>query len=552
MQREFSIAKNWTERVGTCNLIILFSACFTISLIGMDPRLNPYDEGIILVGADRILAGELPYRDFWTMYGPAQFYVVAALFKIFGEYAILERVYDIAIRCVTIILCFSLIGQFASRSITLISTIAILIMLASIGTYAFPVFPAVAMAAASAKVLLRRADEPATLLGAFIAGVFTSAAALFRHDLGFYTFVACFVCLIANYCLKTADDPRKSVRQLVRTLAALTIGAVSLVGPTLAALFYNVPVTDLYQNLIAIPSTVYPKVRALPFPIPWSIKSGTAAGGIEFARELSIYIPPLTLLGVVATLLVPLRNAFRNTEHRRRCAPVLSAIVFFSALVVLFYIKGLVRVSALHMIQSTIFSMVLLGVMTRLVRSHSMSGGLILGAVALLATVPLSGFTYQLINQIHKNILPDGLVHLCKTPPLSRLYCVSVEQDMLSMANFVRADSSPSERIYVGAGRHDKLFANDVTLYFVAGRLPVTKWHDLHPGVQTTFEIQTQMISEFEKKAPKTIILDRAYDEVSEPNESANTSGISVLDSYIEANYFVLYSRNMFSVLRRK
>jgi hypothetical protein len=32
----------------------------------------------------RILHGDVPYRDFWTMYAPGHFYLVALLFKLFG------------------------------------------------------------------------------------------------------------------------------------------------------------------------------------------------------------------------------------------------------------------------------------------------------------------------------------------------------------------------------------------------------------------------------------------------------------------------------------
>lgn len=43
------------------------------------------DEGIVLRGADRILHGEVPYRDFFMFYTPGSVYLVAALFKIFGN-----------------------------------------------------------------------------------------------------------------------------------------------------------------------------------------------------------------------------------------------------------------------------------------------------------------------------------------------------------------------------------------------------------------------------------------------------------------------------------
>jgi hypothetical protein len=43
------------------------------------------DEGIVLAGAERILRGELPYRDFFSFYTPGSFYLVALLFRVFGD-----------------------------------------------------------------------------------------------------------------------------------------------------------------------------------------------------------------------------------------------------------------------------------------------------------------------------------------------------------------------------------------------------------------------------------------------------------------------------------
>src|SRR5215475_11824484 len=43
-----------------------------------------YDDGIRLDGAVQVLEGRIPYRDFYAIYGPAQFYWLALLLKIFG------------------------------------------------------------------------------------------------------------------------------------------------------------------------------------------------------------------------------------------------------------------------------------------------------------------------------------------------------------------------------------------------------------------------------------------------------------------------------------
>jgi hypothetical protein len=52
-----------------------------------------------------------------------------------------------------------------------------------------------------------------------------------------------------------------------------------------------------------------------------------------------------------------------------------------------------------------------------------------------------------------------------------------------------------NEVIFSGLTRHDKIFSNDIMIYFVAKRGPVTKWHQFDPGLQTTATIQTEIVS---------------------------------------------------------
>jgi len=73
-------------------IMILLFACTWIYLClfrrytGLDP-----DEGIILQGAQRILRGEVLYRDFFSFYTPGSYYFLAALFRIFGSSLLAAR-----------------------------------------------------------------------------------------------------------------------------------------------------------------------------------------------------------------------------------------------------------------------------------------------------------------------------------------------------------------------------------------------------------------------------------------------------------------------------
>ena len=49
------------------------------------------DEGIVLRGAERILRGEVPYRDFFSFYTPGSFYLVALLFRFLGDSLVVAR-----------------------------------------------------------------------------------------------------------------------------------------------------------------------------------------------------------------------------------------------------------------------------------------------------------------------------------------------------------------------------------------------------------------------------------------------------------------------------
>ncbi|HLF50173.1 MAG TPA: hypothetical protein VJA45_12420, partial [Methylomirabilota bacterium] len=75
-------------------LIVVFGFFFLVS----NAPLNIYDEGYILYAAERLLQGDLPYRDFQLHYTPGQFYVVAALFEAFGHSLFVERMWDAAVR----------------------------------------------------------------------------------------------------------------------------------------------------------------------------------------------------------------------------------------------------------------------------------------------------------------------------------------------------------------------------------------------------------------------------------------------------------------------
>src|SRR4051794_18867480 len=82
---------------------------FALLLLAMPRELNTFDEGIILSGAMRVLAGEVIPRDFYSLYGPGQYYAVAAALELASNQFLAARLWDVAIRAATVAAIFAVL-----------------------------------------------------------------------------------------------------------------------------------------------------------------------------------------------------------------------------------------------------------------------------------------------------------------------------------------------------------------------------------------------------------------------------------------------------------
>src|SRR5579864_1234053 len=71
--------------------LIVFFGCLAYLCIPLRYSSLEPDEGIVLQGAERVLHGQVPYRDFFSFYTPGSFYFLALWFRIFGDSFIMAR-----------------------------------------------------------------------------------------------------------------------------------------------------------------------------------------------------------------------------------------------------------------------------------------------------------------------------------------------------------------------------------------------------------------------------------------------------------------------------
>jgi hypothetical protein len=122
----------------------------------------------------------------------------------------------------------------------------------------------------------------------------------------------------------------------------------------------------------------------------------------------------------------------------------------------------------------------------------------------------------------------------CRVPTgLERTAGFPMSEETIKTIRYVQHRTAPDEPVFVGLSRHDKIFIGDVLLYFAMNRRTTTKWYEFNPGLQTSAPIQQEMVGELQRAKPKLIVLESKWADVREPNDSALSSGVTVLDDYL-------------------
>lgn len=131
--------------------------------------LTTLDESVLLVYAEQVRAGLLPHRDFFTVYGPAPFYLLAWLFTAFGSSLGVERALGLMLHVAIVIGCYG-IGRARYRATGLMAGGASLILLVPLGAVPYAWLGAMACVAV-ALALAGRESASATLWSGVAAGL---------------------------------------------------------------------------------------------------------------------------------------------------------------------------------------------------------------------------------------------------------------------------------------------------------------------------------------------------------------------------------------------
>lgn len=553
--------------------LLVFLSSLGLLFLGMNRNFGVLDEGVIVYGAEQVLEGNVPYKDFWGIYTPAQFWVVAGLFKIFGPSLLVERAWDILIRASIALLSYFIVARWGTKRLALISWPIILGWLWAVGTYGYPLFPALFFTMLSACFFIEAVLNPRIAWMSFLAGVFVGVTAAFRHDIGFYAFLAESISLIVLHVVarrRKVSGQRTIQIYLKRHLLLLCLG-IGMVGiPVALYLVSQVPLRDLWNQLIVFPATVYPAMRSLPYPSIldslFAIQELFDGSPLRTAVLDILYFIPFYFHFVViaAALFFLIAKGSLNGNMKESRDGQRMVILFLVILIAVLFLKSLVRPHPVHLIHVVTISLVLgaivLTVFTANLRKQLallVGLGLIAMAIypALRATFklgeefsmisgPSSGSTREHAEQ-RWTVAREGDAAI-------RARYFRIAEDQAKAIEFIERHVSRSDKIFVGNGRHDIAHLSDVMFYFLSGRHSGTKFHEMHPGLTTTSEVQRQIIDELIANKVVYVILYAGADNIREPNKSAESTHVTLLDRFLSEEYQEEVRFGMYSVRRRK
>ncbi|MBX3010526.1 MAG: hypothetical protein KF832_03425 [Caldilineaceae bacterium] len=525
-------------------------------LLPLRTPLNPYDEGLALVNALRVYQGEVPFRDYWAIYPPGQSYALAAAFHLGEINVFTERLYDSVVRwlCALVLLGLALRVQ-RSWLAALITYGLCLILLAAATFYGYAMFPAL-LFGFGALLLFFTYLQQATGRWLIAAGLLIGVTALFRIDVAVYVGVATIAGLTAFHLAGPFTTPRTwrpTYRRWWSSSATLLGAALIPFLPFYGFLAWVSPMGEMVNNLLLFPATTFHEVRRLPYPtlLPtwerWQERSRWLEQVDWLWGEWLRFYLPLLVYTLVALVLI---GTGWRLLRKRQPVPIndIQALVLLVVGLGLF-VQAMSRYDAIHALPTSLPTLLLVGwLWQRCVAAPWWRPylGLLLG---LLLIVPLFLYGYLPAAKLF-NLLERFPPTQCHTTVV-RASCVPLVNEQAAVLDFLARQGSPASALFIGVNTHDRIFINDVSLYFLAEHPIATRYHELHPGVATTLAVQEEIVQTLIRQEVPWIIL-ADWGNPNEPNASAHSSGVTHLDEYIRAHYTRIQQFGIYQLWQRQ
>ncbi|MHC4351186.1 MAG: glycosyltransferase family protein [Planctomycetota bacterium] len=516
--------------------------------------------GKSICGGLRVLEGHVPYRDFWTMYAPGQFYAIAGLFRIFGQESLVQGIAVILINGASGGVMF-LIARRAGirRQVAALISFVIIVSLWIYSTELTTYPPALLCALFAIERVLCYLHRGG--LGKLVfAGLLLGVAACFKHDVAFYITTATVVMLFASWFGIARRRPA-AWSHPARAAFALVGGAVVIVVPAiiLLALYAG---KYAWQDLVVWPATDFRGVRAEGMPTLPDLGALKRYIGnwsdLRSARD-AVFGQSHYILCNMPVYVFIIATGCLFSVWRRIPATKLAASLLLLAMLPMFWIIAHIQPNT-HLYSMAIASLCLIGMAWPKAKAADRRQNrlkIALGIVIAFYTLGLIAFPATSIARIAMDW--SGRQYLGLSGARGK-WVPKYQYDVYyPIVNFIRRHVPADERIYVGLKRHDAPVINDLKFYYLTGRKNCCRYDELHPGITDRADVQQEIIDAIERHRVRCVVIwrfgwsDAVLDEIKAHNMAAIAGlGNTHLDTYIAETFEVLGQYGEYDLMWRK
>jgi hypothetical protein len=517
--------------------------------------------GRSVVGGFLILDGGAPYRDFWTMYAPGQFYAMAAVFWLFGRELLVQALAVCLIRAGSAVVFFTLLRRLgAPHRVAFCASAVFVLAFWTTGPELTEYPPALLC------LLLALDRMVAYFSGSGTehlrwAGLWIGLAVLFKHDVAAYMSMGIAIGVFVSWVL-VGGRGIAAWQSPTRATLTIAVPALAVFTPVAAWTAWSAG-ADAWNDLFLFPATVFHRVRGDVFPslVPdlgpvliWLADLTNEAKALAAAETLTPWIlltvPQIVFVaGLLAVLAARRRFDAAGTAH---ASMFLACLPFFWAAA---HVQHNTHPYTMAIL-TTGFAAVVYQRLRDVIQARKVLGGVLTAAVVVyvggLLTPPVIRVALVAYEWNGSRVLDLPGLRGIRLP--ARLY-----DSFHPVGQFIRTHTRADEPIYAGLLRHDAIVINNTMLYVIAGRPPCCRYTELHPGVADREPIQREIIRRLEDSNVRAMVLwefgwPRSVMERRKQHTMAAVSdaGSSVLDEYIARRFAVAARHGEYRVLWRR
>lgn len=456
-------------------LVVLGLLAFAFATIDLRAGIGPHDEGLMVQWGRRIAAGEWPYRDFWCNYMPG----APVLQALLGDSLVTWRWVRAAVAGIAAVLAYLLVRRETTNDRWALGAWAGVAAAMAWPLTPGPNAPAVALALGALLAGRRRSG---------LAGALAGLAFLFRPEVG-----------------------------VAAAIGAYVLGGRAHGGRRVAVVFGATAFAGLVPFLVVAPGDLLSQTFGFAFKqhlqrLPFPLLPHTMDPNKVLEREFPALLVLFTALWAAVSL------------PRRTTGWALVPLL----LVGLAYL--LARTDEFHLIP--LAAVLAIALAAGAAREPRTPWKVVLGAG--LALIALHGLDRQLAK------VTDGTrMAGIDVPALGGVRTTQDDAHALEELNAAVAKrSKPGSYLLSAPPRYDRVRVGDTLLYVALDRRNPTRYDVVQPGVVTTAKVQREMAADLERtRTPLVVRWLAPAATMVEDNGSGRSSGVTLLDDYIDEHY---------------